>query len=124
MKEKNGVGGFTLIEVLVALVVLAVALSALVEASGNYTHNAAYLQERTLAHWVAMNQVVEQQTTGKGAVEILKGEEEMAGRKWFWTVTISETPEPAVRRLNVAVFGNEGRTGSSLAHVEAYLAVL
>jgi len=48
--------GFTLLEVIVALAVIAFALSAAVSAVSGNTRNAAGLQQRTYAHWVAMNQ--------------------------------------------------------------------
>lgn len=47
--------GFTLVEVLVALVVLAVALSALIFSSQQATRGATHLVNKTIAHWVAMN---------------------------------------------------------------------
>ncbi|MFO7808537.1 type II secretion system minor pseudopilin GspI, partial [Guyparkeria sp.] len=51
--------GFTLLEVLVALVVLAVALGALIKAGSEHARNTAYLQERALAGWVAGNLVAD-----------------------------------------------------------------
>src|SRR5690606_11830649 len=54
--------GFTLLEVLVALTVLAVALAALVKTGADHARNSAYLQERTLAHWAGQNLLTEFQT--------------------------------------------------------------
>ena len=50
--------GFTLLEVLVALVVLALLLGAVIQATGNYTANQVYLRDRIFAEWVAHNQLV------------------------------------------------------------------
>ena len=54
--------GFTLIEVLIALAVLAIALSAVIKGVSANANNAAHLRDRMLAHWVAMNKVTELQT--------------------------------------------------------------
>src|SRR5690606_36713881 len=54
--------GYTLLEVLVALTVLAVALAALVKTGADHARNSAYLQERTLAHLAGQNQLTEFQT--------------------------------------------------------------
>ena len=53
--------GFTLLEVMVALAVIAFALAAAVSAVSGNTRNAAGLQQRTYAHWVAMNKMAELQ---------------------------------------------------------------
>ncbi len=52
--------GFTLLEVLVALAVLAIAMAALIKTGGENTRSAAYLRDKTLAQWVAMNVIAEQ----------------------------------------------------------------
>ena len=57
--------GFTLLEVLVALAVVAIALGAGIKAAGSNIDNAAYLRDRTLAHWVAMNKLAEMETMKK-----------------------------------------------------------
>ena len=47
--------GFSLLEVLVALAILGISLGAAIKATSSSLGNAGYLQQRTLAHWVAMN---------------------------------------------------------------------
>jgi len=80
--------GFTLLEVLVALAVLALALAAGIKAAGSNIDNAAYLRDRTLAHWVAMNKLTEMQVFNKfptaGSSE--HGSLLLAGSEWYWTV--------------------------------------
>lgn len=96
--------GFTLLEILVALAVLALALSAIVVESSNNIRNAATLRDKTLAHWVAMNKIAEIQinedwpSTGNK-----KGEAEMADREWFWQYKITKTMDDDVRRMDVEV---------------------
>ncbi len=95
--------GFSLIEVLVALMVLALALGAVMETLGSSANNVAYLRDRTLAHWVAMNQVAQFQSQGLPNKGEKNGEEEMAGHEWRWKVKITDSTVPNVRRLDVEV---------------------
>lgn len=86
--------GFTLLEVLIALGILAVALGAITQTIGNATSNVSYLRDKTFAHWVAMNQVAEIQANQKKfpALGIEKGSEEMANHEWFWLKKVNKTP--------------------------------
>jgi len=100
--------GFTLIEILVALAILAIAVSAVVAAVSGHVSNAAYLQDRTLAHWVAMNKVAELQVAkGWPAPGTQSGESLMASREWSWQVNVSTTADADVLRLDVDVFANK-----------------
>jgi len=96
--------GFTLIEVLVAVAVLAFAMGALVTGMARYTTNAAALREKTVALWAAHNRLTEIEleagwpSTGKS-----DGDVDMAGAKWRWFVEVTETPDPDVRRVNIRV---------------------
>lgn len=97
--------GFTLVEVLVALVVVGIAMLALTTTAGHYTRQSAELRDRTVAHWVASNRLAEYRIeksfpeTGTST-----GEVEQAGRRWVWRVLVSPAPgEEDLRRLDVAV---------------------
>jgi len=104
--------GFTLLEVLVALVVVALSLGAIIQATGDYTVNQSYLRDRTFAEWVAHNQLVEAlmssdwPSTGqsKGEVEFPKAGAEIGGREWRWVMQVTQTPEEDLRRLDIDVF--------------------
>ncbi len=96
--------GFTLIEVLIALAVLAIALSAVIKGVSANANNAAYLRDRMLAHWVAMNKVTELQAdTTFPAPGVTTGTILMAEHGWTWQVTVSTTPDASIRRLDVEV---------------------
>jgi general secretion pathway protein I len=97
-------GGFTLLEILVALTVLAVTLAAIIKATGDYTGNQAYLRDRTLATWVARNVLVQFQVENAWPdVGERKGTSEMGRREWDWLARISQTEEAELRRLDVEV---------------------
>lgn len=108
----SGSRGFTLVEVLVAVAVLALALGTFVSGGSRYADNARYLQDRTLAVWVARNRLVEYRLaedwpdTGRA-----DGREPMGDREWEWRAEIRETPDPAVRRIDVSVHRTDSHTG-------------
>jgi general secretion pathway protein I len=113
--------GFTLIEVLVALAILAVALAAGSRASALMADSSSGLRERLLASWVAQNRLAELQARrtwpGAGTRE---GEAEQAGMQLAWRETVSTTPNPAFRRIEISV----SRPGEAhrLAQLTGYLA--
>ena len=106
--------GFTLIEVLVAVAILAVAMGALISGMARYADNAATLREKTLALWVAHNRLTELDlepgwpSTGKS-----DGDVELAGIKWRWFVEVLETPDPDVRRIDIRVRPKDEEDGDS-----------
>mgnify|MGYP001811704775 CR=1 FL=1 len=96
--------GFTLLEILVALTVLAVTLAAIIKATGDYTANQAYLRDRTFAVWVARNALAQFQIENAWPnVGERKGTMEMGRREWDWLARISQTEEAELRRLDVEV---------------------
>ncbi|MDZ4116704.1 MAG: type II secretion system minor pseudopilin GspI [Xanthomonadaceae bacterium] len=96
--------GFTLLEVLVALAVLALAMAALVRTASQETRSLADERERTLAQWVAANAIAETRlATPLPSSGQRSGEVEMGGRRWRWDLRISMATDEGIRRLEVAV---------------------
>jgi len=87
--------GFTLLEVLVAVAILAFSLGAAIKTTSSSLNNAAYLQQRTLAHWVAMNTYNELQIFKKWPTPGSKsdGTMLMAGHEWYWKVETNKSDE-------------------------------
>src|SRR5215207_3143383 len=83
--------GFTLIEVMVALLVLALAMAALQLRIGQTIESAAYLRDKTVAQWVALNQLellrVATRFGNAPLQQQLTGAANMAGRTWYWVLT-------------------------------------
>ncbi len=96
--------GFTLLEVLSALAILAIALAAAIKSIGSHVANLTYLKERTLAHWVGLNALTELRISGQwpGSGEI-KGDETMAGREFKWLIKVTEVEGGDVRRIDLTV---------------------
>ena len=96
--------GFTLIEVLIALAFLAIAMSAIIATVGSSIRNAAELQDKTFANWVAMNELTTLRLAATWpAVGTQKGNAEMAGQKWNWQTKVSTTQDPDLLRVDVDV---------------------
>ena len=101
--------GFTLIEVMVALAVLAIALAAIIQGIGANVSNQAYLRDKTLAHWVAMNRVAELQLSEtKPAIGTKSGTMLLADRDWFWTMTVIKFGDSEVLRADIEISAEDG----------------
>ncbi len=112
--------GFTLLEILVAMAVLAIALAAVVGSTSQHVNNLNRLYERTVAEWVAMNQITAWQLQGEWpAVGTREGDIEMAKREWHWRITISNTDDDSIRRLDIDVSGQAD--AEPVSHLIAYL---
>jgi general secretion pathway protein I len=99
--------GFTLLEILIALAILAIALSSIIAVASNQSVNVAYLRDKTLAHWVAMNKMTELQVSNQWpATGKKRGDEEMGLQKWYWKREISKTPDDRVRQVEIRVYRN------------------
>lgn len=106
--------GFTLIEVLVALVIIAIALSAIMSASGNQALQTGYLKHKTLAHWVAMNEMTQLMIDDEWpSVGDKNGSSNMVNREWFWSRTVSKADEEGnARKVVFQVFPSNKRESS------------
>jgi general secretion pathway protein I len=114
--------GFTLLEVLVALAVLAVTMGAVIKAVGGYTANQAYLRDRILATWVARNVLVEQQVKDSWpGVGDLRGSAKMGGREWGWLGKVSQTEEEDLRRLDVEIRPIDEEDSAPIAVLSGFL---
>ena len=110
--------GFTLVEVLVALAITALALSAGLKAAGALTDNAQRLGEVTAAHWCADNALtglrLAQQFPGTGDADFACSQ---LGRDYRGLLRTSTTPNPNFRRIDAVVLDGQGNVLVSLSTV-------
>jgi general secretion pathway protein I len=105
--NKNISRAFTLVEVMVALAVVAVALPALMFALFQQIDGTAYLRDKSLAHMVAANQLTEIRILAEATRRLPEGSDsgvrEMAGREWYWWRQSSKTELPNFYRIEIRV---------------------
>jgi general secretion pathway protein I len=101
--------------------VLAVALAAGMRAVAQSADGATLLKQRTLALWVAQNRLaVAQLESPWPALGLRDGDAEQAGARFVWRETVSGTPNPAFRKIEIVVAGR-GEPGYVLARLSGYL---
>lgn len=114
--------GFTLLEVLVALAILAIALSAGFRAVGLATSNANALREHLLADWVAQNLLAEHRARNQFLEPgVSEGTAKQGPLEFRWKETVKTTPNQLIRRIEVQVFDPEDST-HVLSSLEGYMA--
>ncbi|MEI8210463.1 MAG: type II secretion system minor pseudopilin GspI [Methylococcales bacterium] len=86
--SKKIASGFTLLEVLIALAILAILMVSAIKITADNIKNLWYLENKTLAIIVASNHAV-QLRLDKDKPEKLDGWDEMAGRRWYWQINRS-----------------------------------
>lgn len=110
--------GFTLIEVLVALAIVAVTLGAGIKAAGTLTDNAQRLAEVSAAQWCADNQLtglrLSRQFPGVGDADFAC---EQLGRTYQGKLVVRPTPNPNFRRVDAQVSNDAGQFVLSLSTV-------
>jgi general secretion pathway protein I len=118
--SERGMRGFTLIEVLIALAILAIGLSAAMRASLLTLDSAQTLKERALAGWVADDRLAEltalQAWPGIG---VTHGRAAQAGVAFEWDTIVSGTPNPGFRRVEILVYSQDRRHAA--ARLTGYL---
>lgn len=114
--------GFTLLETLVALAILAITLAAIFRATGAATNHAEEMRIRLLADWVAQNRLALHAARGDWLpVGIQSGEETQANIRLLWKETISSTPNPAFRRIEISITDPAESDGHVLRQLSGYL---
>lgn len=110
--------GFTLIEVLVALVIVAIALGAGIKAAGALANNAERLAQVSAAQWCAENQLTELRLSQQFPNI---GEEpfscEQLGRTYGGKLRVSPTPNPLFRRVDANVTDDQGQPMLTLSTI-------
>jgi len=110
--------GFTLLEVLVALAVAAVALAGGLRAAQVLTDNAQRLSDVVAAQWCADNQLTElrlrQVFPGVGDADFAC---EQLGRSFKGKLVTRPTPNPGFRRVDAVMSDDEGRPLVTLSTV-------
>lgn len=116
--------GLTLIEVLIALAIIAIAMTAVIKAASQHIRSTSYLQHKTIALWVGQS-VINQARLG-----IVKLSEEgdwsnntvaILGEEWHWRGHSEETANKHIHKIEVTVFETEKEAEAPVLSLESYI---
>ncbi len=99
-------GGFSLLEVLVAMAIISIALLALSSTGGGQIKQLNNLQQQTLAHWVAQSVITESRLARADGLGRSEGVSEMGSQHWYWQLHTAPSSDPLLLRLDVSVFSD------------------
>ncbi|PPD21399.1 MAG: type II secretion system protein GspI [Methylomonas sp.] len=102
-KGSSRASGFTLLEVMVALALLAIVMAGAIKITSSNISNLWYLENKTIAASVASNHAVELQL-GNQAPEHLDGWDDMAGRRWYWLAQRGSSGFNGIWQYQIDVF--------------------
>lgn len=119
--------GFTLVEVMVALAVVAVALPALLFSLYQQIDGTGYLRDKSLANMVANNKLAELRLLTAARRDLMRGNdsgiEEMADREWHWWLQSKGTTMAGFHRVQIDVALSETQQDQPLISLIAYMPV-
>ena len=115
--------GFTLVEVLVALMVVAMGLAALMVAVSGTARTSGYLRDKTLAQWMALNRLSEVRLNlNKFGQNTDTGEIDFANRTWHYDTRYFDTTIATMKRVVVRVYAGDAKTkGNPIAESTGFL---
>jgi len=115
--------GFTLVEVLVALMIVAIGLAALMTTVSGAADASGYLRDKALAEWIGMNRIVEVRLNLQHfGANTDTGQISYAGRDWHYDTRYFDTSIASMRRIVVRVWaGKTAAKGNPLAEVIGFL---
>lgn len=104
-QKKSSESGFTLIEVLLALSIIAIALTALLKAISQNVETTRRIKEKSVSHWVAMQGVAMIQLN---LLQINQSQETtqdttMLNEHWYWRAKVSSTPQKNIQKIVISV---------------------
>jgi len=112
-KHHQYLSGMTLLEVLIALFIFALTGTAIMKAASDHLTGVGQIEDITFATWVANNRLTQLHIDNTWPVKNnLKGQQEMAGRKWYWQQRVNKTSDSDMVQVLVSVGLDEQYTGS------------
>ncbi len=101
---KNKARGFTLLEVLIAMVIFGTDVTFLLRNINDQQRVHGDIAIKTIAHWVALNKMAEVRIEGKWPnTGVTRGEVNMRNHDWHWLQTVSKTTENELRKVEIEV---------------------
>lgn len=116
--------GLTLIEVLIALAICGIALTAVIKATSQNIRATDHVQEKMIALWVGteiMNEARLNRLRLATDAGKQQGSTEMLNCRWYWHANKISTPNPHIQKLTVDIFNREtSEDEAPLIHLESF----
>ncbi len=106
MDSRSKDTGFTLLETLVALLIVSIGMMAVYTQLNRYIQSTTFIEEKNLASWVASNQATLMSVNsvwpalGISEIEV----ENFANRDWILEIEVLDTPIENIRRADIRVY--------------------
>ena len=116
--------GFTLLEVMVAMFIFAVAGAAIIKTTTEHINSVGKLEEMTFATWVANNQLTRatlqsENTWPPNNTE--RGRVDKLDRTWYWKQEVQATTDENLKAIIISV-GNDPEYKGTILSVTTYVA--
>jgi general secretion pathway protein I len=106
--------GFTLVEVLVALVIVVIGLAAMMITISSTARTSGYLRDKTLAQWIALNRISEVRLNlTKPGADSDTGQVNFANRTWHFDTRYFDTSIATMKRIVVRVYPGDAKSKSN-----------
>jgi general secretion pathway protein I len=119
--------GFTLVEVMVALAVLAIALPALLFAINEQVSGLNTLREKSVAHWIASDRMTQLRLQNHYRDFLpssrRRGDVELLGRTWYWEETTEKTANDQLLQVDITVRAEDETDAPALASLSAFFSI-
>lgn len=116
------ISGLTLIEVLVALAIVSIAMTAIIKATSQNIRSTSYLQNKTIAMWVGEEVLTEARLGVLPLPEsdALKQSTVMLGQTWYWQLQKKTTPNQRIHLLSVDVYAQDPDENADLTPIMSF----
>ena len=122
MSKPNAHSGFTLIEVLMALAILAIAGMSMLRLAGDNIRNTSHIEQKAIALWVADNQLTGIRLSRKWPATSWKEiQQDMAGQEWYVRYRSIKTTQDDFRAVEVEVRTSRNDKEPPLAFLQTYM---
>ncbi len=116
--------GLTLIEVLIALAIISIAMTAVMKTASQHIRSTSYLQHKTMAMWVGQS-VINQARAG--VLKMPDGDDwsnntvTILGEEWHWRGRSDVSANKHIRKINVDVYQTENEADAPVMSLESYV---
>lgn len=106
--QKKNAGGFTLLEVLVALTIFSVAAASLIFSDGQAVRQIAHVQNKVMSSWLAEKELNQLYAKNTWLEKGIHGKSEsFDNRPWYVQTEVTEWKHPSIHQVNIHIYSGE-----------------